>query len=103
MHPGPRIAKKTPLSLSNRLVDLTEGYNARCRASEDRPPPWRPWRKSDESLSLEELEDLPHHDRVGLKGFFAMASEVVPSSPAAVSDETHDVDSTRHTTIRGHK
>ena len=37
--------------------------------------------KSDQSLALEELEDLPHHDQL-VWNLFAIASEVVPSSPA---------------------
>src|SRR6266478_1187136 len=83
----------------NRLVDLTEG-NARCRASET-DAALAALAKSDQSLSLEELEDLPHHDGVGLEAF----RDCLRSRPlvAGVSDETHDVDSTRHTTIRGHK
>ena len=37
--------------------------------------------KSDQFLSLEELEDLPHHDRL-VWSLFAIASEVFRSSPA---------------------
>src|SRR4029077_14749381 len=90
--------KKAGLAF-NRLVDLTEG-NARCRASET-DAALAALAKSDQSLSLEELEDLPHHDRVGLEAF----RDCFRSRPlvAGASDETHDVDSTRHTTIRGHK
>jgi Na+/H+ antiporter NhaB len=57
--------------------------------------------KSDQSLSLEELKELPHHDRVGLEAFrnFLRSRPLV----AGVSDETHDVDGTRQTTVRGHK
>jgi len=51
----------------NRLVDLTECY-ARCRVSET-DAAVAALAKSDQSLSLEELEDLPHHDRVGLEAF----------------------------------
>src|SRR5258708_10803357 len=81
-----------------RLVDLTECY-ARCRASET-DAALAALAKSDQSLSLEELEDLPHHDRVGLEAF----RDCLRSRPlvAGASDETHDVDGARHTTIRGH-
>src|SRR5262245_57339373 len=83
----------------NRLVDLTE-RNARCRASET-DAALAALAKGDQSLSLEELEDLPHHDRVGLEAF----RDCLRSRPlvAGVSDETHDVDGTRHATVRGHK
>ena len=63
----------------NRLVDLTEG-NARCRASET-DAALAALAKSDQPLSLEELEDLPHHDRL-VWSLFAIASEVFRSSPA---------------------
>jgi len=63
----------------NRLVDLTECY-ARCRVSET-DAAVAALAKGDQSLSLEELEDLPHHDRLVWR-LFAIASEVVPSSPA---------------------
>src|SRR5262249_59687034 len=46
----------------NRLVDLTECY-ARCGVSET-DAAVAALAKSDQSLSLEELEDLPHHDRL---------------------------------------
>src|SRR5260370_41213834 len=80
------------------LVDLTEG-NAGSRASES-DAAVAALAKSDQSLSLEELEDLPHHDRVGLEAF----RDCLRSRPlvASVSDETHDVDGTRHTTVHGH-
>ena len=83
----------------NRLVDLAE-CNARCRASET-DAALAALAKSDQPLSLEELEDLPHHDGVGLEAF----RDCLRSLPlvAGVSDETHDVDGTRHTTVRGHK
>src|SRR5258708_20418607 len=51
----------------NRLVDLTEG-NARCRASET-DAALAALAKSDQSLSLEELQDLPHPDRLALDAF----------------------------------
>ena len=83
----------------NRLVDLTE-CNARCRASET-DAALAALTKGDQSLSLQEFEDLPHHDRIGLEAF----RDCLRSRPlvAGVSDETHDVDSTRHTTVRCHK
>jgi hypothetical protein len=83
----------------NRLVDLTE-RNARCRAAET-DASVAALAKSDQSFPLEELEDLAHHDRVGLEAF----RDCLRSRPliACVSDETHDVDGTRHTTVRGHK
>ena len=83
----------------NRLVDLTECY-ARWRVSET-DAAVAALAKSDQSLSLEELEDLPHYDRVGLEAF----RDCLRSLPlvAGVSDETHDVGGTRHTTVRGHK
>jgi hypothetical protein len=83
----------------NRLVDLTECY-ARCRAPET-DAAVTALAKSDQSLPLEELEDLPHHDRVGLEAFRDCLRS--RSLVAGVSDETHDVDGTRHTTVRGHK
>src|SRR6266404_877822 len=82
----------------NRLVDLTECY-ARCRASET-DAAVAALAKGDQSLPLEELENLPHHDRVGLEAFRDCLRS--RSLVAGVSDETHDVDGTRHTTIRGH-
>ena len=83
----------------NRLVDLTEGY-VRCRESET-DAAVAALAKSDQSLSVEQPEDLPHHDRVGLEAF----RDCLRSRPlvAAVSDETHDMDGTRQTTVRGHK
>src|SRR5258708_5489940 len=83
----------------NRLVDLTEG-NASCRVSET-DTALAALAKSDQPLSLEELEDLPHYDRVGVEAF----RDCLRSRPlvAGVSDETHDVDGTRHTTVHGHK
>ena len=63
----------------NRLVDLTECY-ARCGVSET-DAAVAALAKSDQSLSLEELEDLPHHDRL-VWSLFAIASEVFRSSPA---------------------
>ena len=83
----------------NRLVDLTE-CNASCRASQT-DAALAPLAKGDQSLSLKELEDLPHHDRVGLEAF----RDCLRSCPlvAALSDETHDMDGTRQTTVRGHK
>src|SRR6266478_2643101 len=83
----------------NRLVDLIECY-ARCRVSET-DAAVAALAKSDQSLSLEELEDFPHHDRVGLEAL----RDCLRSRPlvAGVSDETHDVDGTRQTTVRGHK
>ena len=83
----------------DRLVDLTE-RNARSRVSET-DAAVAALAKSDQSLSLEELEDLPHHDRVGLEAF----RDCLRSRPlvAGVSDETHDVEGTRHTAVRGHK
>ena len=83
----------------NRLVDLTESY-ARCRVSEA-DAAVAALAKSDQSLSLEELEDLPHHDRVGLEAFRDCLRRV--PIVAGMSDETHDVDGTRHTTVHGHK
>src|SRR6516225_825488 len=82
----------------DRLVDLTE-RNARCRASET-DPALAALAKGNQSLSLKELEDLPHHNWVGLEAF----RDCLRSRPlvAGVSDETHDVDGTRHTTVRGH-
>src|SRR6516165_5199611 len=70
----------------NRLVDLTECY-ARCRESET-DAAVAALAKSDQSLSVEEPEDLPHHDRVGLEAF----RDCLRSRPlvAAVSDETHE-------------
>ena len=57
--------------------------------------------KSDQSLSLKELEDLPHHDRVGLEAFrYRLRRRALVAS---VSDETHDVDGARHATVRSHK
>ena len=83
----------------NRLVDLTE-CNARCRASET-DAALAALAKSDQPLSLEELEDLPHHDWVGLEAFRdCLRSRALV---AGISDETHDVDGTRHTTVRAHK
>src|SRR5262249_18888674 len=82
----------------NRLVDLTECY-ARCWASET-DAALAALAKSDQSLSLEELEDLPHHDRIGLEAFRdCLRSRAVV---AGVSNEAHDVNGTRHTTVRGH-
>jgi len=91
--------RKNSAPAFNRLVDLTECY-AGCRASET-DAAVTALAKSDQSLPLEELEDLPHHDRVGLEAF----RDCLRSRPlvAGVSDETHDVDGTRHTTVRGHK
>src|SRR6266567_799076 len=83
----------------NRLVDLTESY-ARCRVSEA-DAAVAALAKSDQSLSLEELEDLPHHDRVGLEAFRNCLRRV--PIVAGMSDETHDVDGTRQTTVHGHK
>src|SRR5260370_3764472 len=78
----------------NRLVNLTDG-NARCRASET-DAALAALAKSDQSLALEELEDLPHHDRDRLEAFrdCLRSRHLV----AGVSDETHDVDGARHTT-----
>lgn len=73
-----RIAKNTALAF-NRLVDLTECY-ARCRVSETYAAV-AALAKSEQSLSLDELEDLPHHDRFVWR-LLAIASEVFPSSPA---------------------
>src|SRR5258707_12619771 len=83
----------------NRLVDLTEGY-VRCRESET-DAAVAALAKSDQSLSVEEPEDLPHHDRVGLEAF----SDCLRSRPLApaVRDATHDMDGTRQTTVRGNK
>src|SRR6266566_8201536 len=83
----------------NRLVDLTESY-ARCRVSKA-DAAVAALAKSDQSLSLEELEDLPHHDRVGLEAFRDCLRRV--PIDAGMSDETHDVDGTRQTTVHGHK
>ena len=83
----------------NRLVDLTECY-ARCGVSETYAAV-AALAKSYQSLSLEELEDLPHHDGVGLEAFRDCLRSL--SLVAGVSDETHDVDGTRHTTVRRHK
>jgi hypothetical protein len=83
----------------NRFVDLTE-CNARCRASET-DAALAALAKGDQSLSLKELEDLPHHDRVGLEAFRdCLRSRALV---AGISDETHDMDGTRHTTVRAHK
>src|SRR5258706_6012400 len=82
----------------DRLVDLTECY-ARCRAPEA-DAAVTALAQSDQSLPLQELEDLPHHDRVGLEAFRDCLRS--RSLVAGVSDETHDVDGARHTTIRGH-
>src|SRR5262249_4827408 len=83
----------------NRLVDLTERY-ARCSVSET-DATVATLAKRDESLSLEELEDLPHHDRVGPEAF----RDCLRSRPlvAGASDEGHDVDGARETSVRGHK
>src|SRR5215510_3189001 len=62
----PRIEKNSALAY-NCLVDLTECY-ARCRVSET-DAAVAALAKSDQSLSLEEIEGLPHHDRVGLEAF----------------------------------
>src|SRR5260370_40121269 len=51
----------------NRLVDLTEGY-VRCRESET-DAAVAALAKSDQSLSVEEPQDLPHHDRVAREPF----------------------------------
>src|SRR6266478_4453498 len=90
--------KNTALAF-NRLVDLTECY-ARCRVSET-DTAVAALAKSDQSLSLEELEDLPHHHRVGLEAF----RDCLRSRPlfAGVRDETHDVDGTCQATVRAHK
>src|SRR5258706_400628 len=90
--------RKNSILAFNRLVDLTERY-ARCRASQT-DAAVTALAKSDQSLPLEELEDLPHHDRVGLEAF----RDCLRSRPlvAGVSDETHDVDGARHATVRGH-
>src|SRR5262245_59754025 len=96
------VHRKNSALAFNRLVDLTDG-NARCHASDTDAPvaALAGLAKSDQSLSLEELEDFPHHDRVGLEAFrdFLRGRPLV----AGVGDETHDVDGARHTTIRGHK
>src|SRR6266436_5209712 len=83
----------------NRLVDLTECYG-RCRVSET-DAAVAALAKIDQSRSLEELEDLAHHDRVGLEAF----RDCLRSRPlvAGVRDETHDVDGARQTTVRAHK
>ena len=82
----------------NRFVDLTE-CNARCRASET-DAALAALAKGDQSLSLKELEDLPHHDWVGLEAFRdCLRSRALVTG---TSDETHDVDGTRHTTVRTH-
>src|SRR5262245_22498709 len=82
----------------NRLVVLAE-CNARCRAS-GTDAALAALAKGDQSLSLKELEDLPHHDRVGLE----TSRDCLRSRAlvAGVSDETHDVDGARHATVRGH-
>jgi len=59
----------------NRLVDLTECY-ARCRAPET-DAAVTALAKSDQSLPLEELEDLPHHDRLVWR-LFAIAPKSFP-------------------------
>src|SRR5262249_13155628 len=83
----------------NRLVDLAE-RDAGCAVSET-DAAVAALAKRDESLALEELEDLPHHDRVGLEAF----RDFVRSRPrvAGARDETHDVDGARQTSVRGHK
>src|SRR6516225_11801518 len=97
MHPAAH--RKNSALAFDRLVDLTERY-ARCRVCET-DPAVAALAKSDQSRSLEELEDLPHHDRVGLEAFRdCLRSRALV---AGVSDETHDVDGTRHTTVRSHK
>jgi hypothetical protein len=83
----------------NRLVDLTE-CDARCRVSKT-DASVAALAKIDQSLSLEELEDLPHHDGVGLEAFRDCLRR--RSLIACVSDESHDVDSACHTAVRGHK
>jgi hypothetical protein len=90
--------KNTPLAF-NRLVDLTDCYG-RCRVSET-DTAVTALAKSDQSLPLEELEDLSHHDRVGVEAF----RDCLRSRPlvAGVRDESHDVDGARQTTVRAHK
>ena len=56
--------------------------------------------KGDQSISLEELEDLPHQQRVGLETVRDCLGS--RSLIASASAETHDVDGTRHTTVRDH-
>jgi len=90
--------RKKRRSAFNRLVDLTEVM--RDAALGDRTPPWRLGEEATSPFVSRSLEDLPHHDRVGLETF-AIASEVVPSS-AGVSDETHDWTALAITTVRGH-
>src|SRR5258708_33828755 len=89
--------RKNSVLAFNRLVDLTERY-ARCRASQT-DAAVTALAKSDQSLPLEELEDLPHHDRLGLEAF----RDCLRSRPlvAGVSAETHDVDGPRPATVRG--
>jgi hypothetical protein len=70
----------------NRLVDLTE-YYARCRVSET-DATVAALAKSDQSLSLEELEGLPHHDRVGLEAF--RDCFFVDPQPAGIEDLADD-------------
>src|SRR5882724_6200336 len=90
--------KNTRLAF-NRLVDLTKRY-ARCRALETHAA-LTALTKNDQSLTLEEFEDLPHHDRVGLEAF---RDHLRSRSPVTgVSDERHDMDGTGHTTVNGHK
>src|SRR5260370_41007124 len=57
--------RKNAVLAFNRLVDLTERY-ARFRASQT-DAAVTALAKSDQSFPLEKLEDLPHHDRVGLE------------------------------------
>src|SRR6516225_2995511 len=57
--------RKNSVLAFDRLVDLPECY-ARCWVSKT-DATLATLAKGDQSLSLEELEDLPHHDRVGLK------------------------------------
>jgi hypothetical protein len=82
----------------NRLVDLTERY-ARCRVSETNAAV-AALAKFDQSFSIEELEDLPHHDRIGLE---ALRDCLRRRPVASASDKTHDVDGTRQAAVRGHK
>src|SRR5262252_1956536 len=96
MHLGAH--RKNSALTFNRLVDLPE-CDAGCRFSE-RDAAMAALAESDQSLSLEKLEELPHHHRVGPEAF----GDCLRSSSlvAGVSDEAHDVDGTRQATVRGH-
>jgi len=63
-------------------------------------PPWRPWRRATSPARSRSLRIFRTRTRVGLEAF----RDLLRSRPlvTCVSEETHDVDCTRLTTVRDH-